>query len=195
MANPIIGGRLTCEGCLDIDVRNWQRQKLLSDGSIFPWYYSCAGVLCASLSVEVRPHAVVLRYHARNQKDAAWRPAVQSIGLDWTDCHLGGRRPWFRCGLCGGRAAILYAPDAQFACRRCHGLAYESQQESPFFRNISRARKIRMRLGGGEDLCQPFPKKPRGMHRATYERLRAQGEAADAVAFGQLRYGGPRALR
>jgi hypothetical protein len=73
-----------------------------------------------------------------------------------------------------------------YACRHCYRLAYASQQD------ISRSRKIRMSLGGSADLCQPLPAKPHGMHRSTYHRLRARGEAADRMAFGQLRF--PRGL-
>ena len=75
---------------------------------------------------------------------------------------------------CGRRVAVLYAAGDLFACRDCYGLAYTSQQESPRSRLISRSRKIRMRLGGGPDLLQPFPERPRGMHERTYMRLRAR---------------------
>jgi hypothetical protein len=53
-------------------------------------------------------------------------------------------------------------------------------------REIRRSRNIRARLGGGPNLFDPFPEKPRGMHRRTYFRLRVQGEEADAIVFKRL---------
>jgi hypothetical protein len=89
----------------------------------------------------------------------------------WTKCHLGGARCWFRC-CCGRRAAILYMRSAPvFACRHCCGLAYASQQEIPRHRAISRAQKLRMQLGAGPSLLDPFPGKPPRMHWRTFYRL------------------------
>jgi hypothetical protein len=42
------------------------------------------------------------------------------------------------------------------------------------------ARKIRMRLGGGPNVTRPFPDKPKGMHRRTYDRLRRAHDQAYA---------------
>jgi hypothetical protein len=78
----------------------------------------------------------------------------------------------------GGRVARV----RYFFCRHCHQLAYTSQREGSFDRAPWRAIKIRQRLGG--DLCtdMPFPPKPKGMWRRTYERLREQGMEADRLA-------------
>ena len=57
---------------------------------------------------------------------------------------------------------------------------YASQQEIPVRRAMRRAQKIKMRLGGSDDPLEPFPQKPRVMHRRTYRRLREQARAADA---------------
>ena len=78
---------------------------------------------------------------------------------------------------CGRRVALLYGAGELFACRRCYGLAYASQQETPMYRGVNRAQKIRMRLGGSANLCEPFPKKPKRMQWRTYLRLRARGFA------------------
>jgi hypothetical protein len=58
-------------------------------------------------------------------------------------------------------------------------LAYESQQETPMQRGVSKAQKIRTRLGGTVNLFEPFPEKPKRMHWRTYLRLRARAEAAE----------------
>jgi hypothetical protein len=61
-------------------------------------------------------------------------------------------------------------------------LAYASQQEKPMFRNLRKSQKIRIRLGGSPDPFEPFPEKPRGMHRRTYLRLREEADAAMTAA-------------
>lgn len=50
-------------------------------------------------------------------------------------CHFGGKRYWFICPLttngryCGRRCAMLYG-SRYFGCRKCHDLAYSTQQVS-----------------------------------------------------------------
>jgi hypothetical protein len=65
-----------------------------------------------------------------------------------------------------------------FACRHCCGLVFASQREIPRHRAITRAQKLRMRLGGSANLAEPFPERPRGMHRRTFYKL--FNKAADA---------------
>lgn len=64
-----------------------------------------------------------------------WR---SDVGITTTLLHRGGKRTYFECpGLpdqpgCGARVGKLYLPlhgRHCFACRRCHGLAYASQQK------------------------------------------------------------------
>jgi hypothetical protein len=128
---------------------------------------------------------VVLSYRSKSWGTTEGKSIEQRVPITWTACHLGGQRPWFVCSVyrngryCGRRAAVLYGAGELFACRRCYGLAYASQQETPMHRGISQAQKIRMRLGGSANLCEPFPEKPRRMHWRTYLRLRARAGAAE----------------
>jgi hypothetical protein len=180
MARPAGRGRMTCESCTFIDVREWKRRGLLGAGQSFSWRWTRLGESCGNISVLVEADAVVLISRSQYPGEIEWRSVEQRVPILWTACHLGGHRPWFRCTVssggqyCGRRVAILYGPGDLFACRRCYGLAYASQQESPQNRRIGRSRNIRIQLGGGPDVLQAFPKKPRGMHQRTYLRLRAR---------------------
>ena len=56
---------------------------------------------------------------------------------------------------------------------------YRSQSESRAQRAVTRAVAAHMRLGGSGNLLDPFPEKPRGLHRRTYGRLQAAAIAAE----------------
>ena len=172
--------RATCEGCLSIDVRRWHPEGRLHEGQHFSYSWIYGEKPLDSISVRTEKDAVVLVYSSRRSPDSEWKRVEQRVPITWTACHFGGRRAWFRCAVysngryCGRRVALLYGAGELLACRRCYGLAYASQQETPMYRGVNRARKTRMRLGGSPDLLQLFPKRPRGMHRRTYMRLRAR---------------------
>jgi hypothetical protein len=92
--------------------------------------------------------AVVLIYRFRHFGSTEWRIVRQRVPITWTECHLGGRRPWFKCAVysngryCGRRVAKIYHAGDVFACRHCLGLAYATQQEPVRERGILTARKI-----------------------------------------------------
>jgi len=66
-----------------------------------------------------------------------------SVRLEWTPCHFGGVRPWFVCPDCNERAGVLLYDSNQngFFCRRCLGLTYQSQSESPQARKQRKQKK------------------------------------------------------
>jgi hypothetical protein len=49
-----------------------------------------------------------------------------------------------------------------------------------------RARNVRSRLGGGLNLIDPLPEKPRGMHARTYARLALRAQEAEARSLRLL---------
>jgi hypothetical protein len=107
------------------------------------------------------------------------------VPIIWTECHLGGRRPWFKCltlhngEVCGRRVAKLYGPC--FECRQCMGLSYASQREIPLSRAWRRAQFVL------SDTCCPFsPKCPStlaipqhcGAPRDAASRVRSQSNTS-----------------
>lgn len=102
--------------------------------------------------------------------------ATQRIWLRWSPCNFGGQRPWFVCHRCNRTAGKLYNTGASSTCRRCLGLWYASQRRGAKSRRYLRALKLRLRLKGIANLREPFPPRPKRMHRRTYVRLRQLSE-------------------
>lgn len=61
---------------------------------------------------------------------------------------------------------------------RCRGLAYASTREDRATRLVTKAQRIRLRLGGTSNTFDPFPPKPPRTHWRTYWRLRDEAEEA-----------------
>lgn len=113
------------------------------------------------------------------------------ITIDWTPCHLGGKRPFFICPCvvngraCNRRVAKLFLAQRYFLCRHCHRVAYASQSETPVDRAMRAANKLRTAMGG-EPGVGSYVRKPKGMHWATYARHMekiARGDDMANLAF------------
>ena len=117
-----------------------------------------------------------------------WEDVAETVRIVRVPCRLGGARSYFICPgvvngvACGRRVAKLHGPGRYFLCRHCYRLAHASQSEGGWDRALRRANKIRHRLGGDPGMAAPFPKKPKGMWRRTYERLREQAFEAEMLA-------------
>ena len=144
-----------------------------------------AGFACeADPADPSRAGAIGLAFRWRPAGEERWRDCAARVAVEWTPCRYGGERPWWRCPGCGSRRAVLYLvygiARAGFLCRACAGLSYQSQREDAEGRTLLRAFAIRERLGQKEGgVCVPFPRKPRGMHWRTYDRLRLQGRTVE----------------
>lgn len=168
------GAKSTTTDFHSIDVRRWKRDGLLEPHQFFSWQWSRHGKTLASIGVRTETGRVTLIYSQRKRYEE-WTEEKYSVFLDWTECHLGGKRPWFRCPAsgCGRRAAILYGGRI-FACRRCHQLAYPSQREAAYDRAARQAEKIREQLGWEPGILNIAGNKPKGMHWNTFEQLTAK---------------------
>jgi hypothetical protein len=128
-----------------------------------------------------------------------WEDVEETVRIVRVPCHLGGARPYLICpgvvnGVsCGRRVAKLHGPGRYFLCRHCYRLAHASQWEDEWDRALRRANKLRQRLGGEPGMASPFPTRPKGMWRRTYERLyerafeaEMQADEAFAIRFDRL---------
>lgn len=179
-------GKDTTAGVRALDIRRLQRDGLLTAGQSFTWEWSRNGKGISSIQVRVADDKITLTYRTK-RNDGHWKEFDYPISLSWTECHLGGRRTWFHCPGqgCGRRVAILYCKTI-FACRRCHGLAYASQHQTPDERALQQADKIRKRLGWPAGVATPPGRKPQGMHWKTYNKLIAEYHAYAEASLSEM---------
>jgi len=166
------GSKDTTESYRSIDVRRWKRGSFLTPGRAFSWQWSRHGEVVASINVRAEVGRVILTYRHRSSGDE-WKDESYPVHLTTTPCHMGGERHWFLCPArgCGQRVAVIYGGGI-FACRKCYQLAYPSQREDTADRAIRRANRIRDRMGWPGGVLEGSGwRKPKGMHRRTYERL------------------------
>ena len=167
--------KATVEGLRFIDVQDWHRRGLLKSRK---WFFCSwqSNRVKSGLFVGVESQRVVL-FHLIPGPGRKYQRFREPVYLDFSPCHYGGERPWFLCPSCNRRVVVLYFC-GYFGCRRCHGLAYKSQQVSKWERPVHRIRQIRTRLGGRPDILGPFPPKPPRMRWSTYQRLESEERKA-----------------
>ncbi len=174
---PSGSGRGKVEHARSIDVNRVHREGCLRAGWMGGWKWTSEGEKVASISLRAEPDRLHLTYRVR-VGSGEWKDVVETVRIVRVACRFGGERPYFICPgvmsgvACGRRVAKLHGPGRYFLCRHCYRLAHASQSEDVWDRKLRRAGKIRQRLGGDPSMVAPFPPKPKGMWRRTYQRLR-----------------------
>ncbi|MFN3233406.1 MAG: hypothetical protein ACE363_14780 [Alphaproteobacteria bacterium] len=180
-------GRTTLEGTRSIDVNYFNKNGCLRNGWSGSMKWTRNGEIVASINCRTLSDQVHLTYRHR-QYGGEWEQVNELVNIEWAPCTLGGERPYFLCPgsvnacYCARRVTKLYGAGKYFLCRDCYGLSYASQNEEAWDRALRRANKIRMRLGGEPGTASPFPDRPKGMWRSTYERLRKEVYKAEIAA-------------
>ena len=166
-------GKGTTSDMRALDIRRLQSDGLLVPGQSYGWNWLCNGEKVASIQIRTEANRVIFSYRSRSN-GGEWQTMEYPVTLEWTSCHLGGRRAWFHCPArgCGRRVAVLYGGSI-FACRHCHKLAYACQRENDDDRAARRADTIRRRLGWKPGILNSNGWKPKGMHWRTYARLKS----------------------
>lgn len=179
------------EDCISIDACRWMREGIIRAGcrssGAWCWTNSTTGEATASITYRidagVREGFAHLSYTVR----ATGKQVDYAVRLQATEPNYAGLRWWFTCPLftsgraCGRRARKLYLPPGAiyFGCRNCYRLGYRSRNVDSKTGAMDKARRLRMKLGGGASLCESFPPKPKGMWWRTYDRLAQRAEQAE----------------
>jgi hypothetical protein len=180
-------GRKKVEACRSIDVNRLHRDGCLKAGCCGSLQWTQGGERIGSINLRAEADRLHLRYRV-SIGGGDWEDTDETIGIVRIACRYGRTRPYFICPgvvkgtACGRRVAKLYGPGRYFLCRHCYRLAYASQSEDVLNRSVRQANKIRQRLGGNAGMGAPFPPKPKGMWRRTYERLCEQAVEAEERA-------------
>jgi hypothetical protein len=171
------GTRTTLDEVHRLDVRWLQRHGYLQrwGRGVLTWHRGDHDAGAVGVALEDGRLVVAYRFKASG---GDWEPVRQVLDLDWTPCHYGGQRPWFRCPGCQRRVAVLCLDGQWFLCRHCYELPYGSQQETAEDRSLRKVRTLRERLGASMNLLEPIWTKPKGMHWRTFERLLQEEETA-----------------
>lgn len=117
---------------------------------------------------------LALTYSAGGQ-EFAW-----FVGLTAAPRHFGGAEFYFRCPWCARRCRVLHFVGAVLRCRRCIRALYHCQSVDAAGRALHRFRKLRTRIRPGTEDAGLFyfPRRPKGMRRVTYARIKADAMAA-----------------
>lgn len=173
------GGKTLVEGCLYLDVNQFNRDGWLQAGqwSNLKWTNG------ANIDVKTMASAIELSYTI--SRDGRSEQVRYQVALTWTQCNYGGKRPWFICPRdgCGRRVGMLYLDGKYFLCRHCHNLAYRSQREGKEWRLLHRSQEKFRKLGVGDRDDLYFAQKPKGMHWKTYNRLYEEATLLDRMAL------------
>lgn len=163
------------EHALWLDINRLHRLGCLAPGFVGGWNWTRAGERTGDIGLASEGDALRLTYRVRDGR-GDWQAVEQRIPLARVPCNFGGTRPYFVCPgwasrRCLHRVARLYCIEGRFRCRGCGTLTYASQTEAVPDRLMRRANKRRVRLGGEPGAGDLPPRKPKGMHHRTYERL------------------------
>ena len=175
------------------------QQGNITNGNL---HWSMRGEKFAEISCNVNtwdsPPTMTLRYTNTSGRTGEKTELNYPVYLTTTIPHYGGVRWWFLCPAkgCGKRVGNIYGGKI-FACRTCHNLAYESQNQTAPFRLLDQAQNVHRKLEGNMDWWGVTPPKPKGMHQKTYDRkivkLKRLSRAAN-IAVMQQYSGDPQSM-
>ena len=109
---PRLGNKRTTEEFDCLDVRYLQKKGFLCPGRRRKLAWWRGERETSSILLRAEDGRIVLEYLCVGGVHGSPEYVVQNVGLLYTTCTFGGKRPWFECpgyagGVCGRRVAIL----------------------------------------------------------------------------------------
>ncbi len=111
---------------VDID---WLRRQKSSSGTLT---WSRGEVQTGSISYVLTNEDLRLIYTVTDRQTDEKTDVNETISLQTTNPHFGGKRYWMMCPRCQRRVKTLHKPPGAiyFRCRICYDLTYQSCRES-----------------------------------------------------------------
>ncbi len=182
------GGTATKErtGALPLDVNRMVRALHGRTSARMGWHWfidetRVTVVLTVALDPDGDWGTVRIQHAAFDHLTAEVPAADYTVRLVARPCRYGGRRWFFLCPQTRRRCARLFLPNGghRFLSRHAYRLGYQSQRGTAL--DLCHARMARLYRKLGADYDGPLddePPRPKGMRRATYERLLDELDAA-----------------
>jgi hypothetical protein len=172
--------KVTVESCLTLNLALMLRRGSIKPGAFtagsWTWTSTRTGETRGTISYEANLcdlNAAWVRLHY----SVGDKPQDYRVWLRRVPCRFGGYRWWWQCPRTGRDSAKLYLPPGgtMFLSRRAYRMAYISERGGPVDRSHRRQARLYAKLGKQYVLFdQCPPRRPKGMHRRTYERLQAE---------------------
>lgn len=182
------GGTATKErtGAVPLDVNRIVRALDGRTSATLGWQGSFGGAFVViALTVALDPDddrgTVRVRHAAFAHLTEEVPAADYTVRLVAEPCRYGGRRWFLFCPRTGRRCAKLFLPNGGhcFLSRHAYRLGYQSQRGTALDRAHGRLARLHRKLGADYDgPLGDEPPRPKGMRRATYERLLGELGAA-----------------
>ena len=170
------GGRPTADMSQRVDIAWMIRTGKAVPGNLV-WgtlSWNCGGEPAGSISYEADmrdPYASELRLTYSRGSEADREQVKQTVRLEFTQPHYGGRRWWMICPYHHNRIGKLYLPNGgdRFAGRKAWRLGYHSQRIAHRDRPFEKLFRLQKKLGSDQG-WEAGLRRPNGMWQRTFDR-------------------------
>jgi len=176
-------GKTKVEDLLSVDLRVLKRTGALMDGctSVIQWFRQ--DQYLGEYRVVATTDDLSINCHIQRSPEYN---ISEKVELTYTNCYLGGSRPWMVCPRCHRRIMILYLATAGLGCRHCLNLTYASRNEGRTDQLLRSVRNSRKKVGAATDLSTPIPPKKKWQQNKKYNRLRKKAERYEIKFLGLM---------